>query len=195
MLLGFRHPERVTEVRRFLSYRSSKGNDLLRTRSKWPGASSPPLRRCCRSWAQWPDPLLLLYSDFGEFGRRLGLNTRSKWPGSSFHPSVAAVWTGLNGRAPFSSSTRALAVLVVSWISFAKKEMQSFSSEKSHTERSHELQIPESLRGRTWVKWALPLSLFAGPVRQSSSLWVVVLLYEHHICPPLLCYCCPLGFG
>ena len=30
----------------------------------------------------------------------------------------------------------------------------------------------------------LPLSLFAGLTRQSASLWVVVLCYEHHISPP-----------
>ena len=149
--------------------------------SKLGPMAGPPFSSCTRTLAS-------LVAGLGSTRGANGL-------GQVFHPSVAAVWTGLNGRAPFSSSTRALAVLVVSWISFAKNEMQSFSSEKSHTERSHELQIPETLGGRTWVKWALPLSLFAGLVRQSSSLWVVVLLYEHHICPPLLCYCCPLGFG
>ena len=43
--------------------------------------------------------------------------------GRVFHPSVAAVETGPNGRAPFSS-TRALAGLAAGWTSFAKNEMQ-----------------------------------------------------------------------
>ena len=70
----------------FLSYRSSNRNGLPSTRSKWPGASSPPLRCCCRNWAEWPGPLLLLYSGFGGLGRRLELNTRGGWPGASFPP-------------------------------------------------------------------------------------------------------------
>ena len=74
-----RHPER------FLGYRSSKGNGLLSTRSKLPGASSPPIRRCCRNWAEWPGPLFL-YSGFGGLSHRLSLSTRSKWPGASSPP-------------------------------------------------------------------------------------------------------------
>ena len=111
------------------------------------------------------------------------------------HVSIAAVWTGPNGRALFSSSTRALAGLVAGWTSIAENEIQGFSSESSRTGRSHELQTPGTLRGRTWAKWALPLSLFAGLARQSASLWVVVLWYEHHICPAPLCCCCPPDFG
>ena len=37
--------------------------------------------------------------------------------GRVLHPSVAAIETGPNGRAPFSSSTRALAGLVAGWSS------------------------------------------------------------------------------
>ena len=63
-------------------------------------------------------------------------------------------------------------------------EMQGYLSESSLTGRSHELQIPGTLGGRTWAKWALRLSPFASLARQSASLWVVVLWYEHHIPPP-----------
>ena len=94
--------------------------------------------------------------------------------GRVLHPSVAAVETGPNGRAPFFS-TRALEGLLAGWTSLAKNDMQGFSSESSRSERSHELQAPETLGGRTWAKWALPLGLFAGLVRQSASLWVMVL--------------------
>ena len=101
-----------------------------------------------------------------------------------FSPSVAAAETGPNTRLPFSSSTRALVGLVADWTSLAKNEVQGFSSESSRPERSHELQTPETLGGRTWAKWALPLGLFAGLVRQSASLWVVVLWCEHQSSPP-----------
>ena len=104
------------------------------------------------------------------------------------HPSVAVVGAGPNGRAPFSPSTWALVGLVTGCTSLAENEMQSFLSESSGTGRSFELQIPGTFGGETWTKWALPLSLFAGLVRQSASPWVVVLWYEHHICPPSLCY-------
>ena len=106
--------------------------------------------------------------------------------GRVLHPSVAAVETGPNGRATFSS-TRTSEGLVVDWTSLTKNEMQGFSSESTRPERSYELQTPETLGWWTWAKWALPLGLFAGLVRQSASLWVVVLWYEHHICPPPLC--------
>ena len=115
--------------------------------------------------------------------------------GRVLHPSVAAVETEPNGRAPFSSPTRPLAGLAADWTSLAKNEMQDFLSESSCPEKSHELQTPETLGGRTWAKWALPLSPFAGLARQSASLWVVVLCYEHHICPPPRCCCYPAGFG
>ena len=61
--------------------------------------------------------------------------------------------------------------------------MQDFLSESCYTGRSYELQIPGTLKGPTWAKWALPLSLFAGLTRQSASLWIVVLWYEHNISP------------
>ena len=65
--------------------------------------------------------------------------------------------------------------------------MQGFSSESSRTGRSNVLQIPETLGGRAWTKWTLPLDLFVGLARQSASLWVVGLWYDHHISPsPLL---------
>ena len=48
---------------------------------------------------------------------------RVNGPGRVLHPSVAAVETGPNGRAPFSS-TRALAGLAAGCTSFAKNEMQ-----------------------------------------------------------------------
>ena len=99
-----------------------------------------------------------------------GVNGHGRVP----HPSVAAVETGPNGRAPFSS-TRALKGLLAGWTSLVKNEIESFSSESSRTGRSHELQTLETLGGRTWAKWALPLGLFAGLVWQSASLWVVVL--------------------
>ena len=70
--------------------------------------------------------------------------------GRVFCPLVNAVRTGPSGRAPFSSSTRALAGLAAGWIS--QNEMQGFSSESSRTGRSHELQIPGTLGGRTWAK-------------------------------------------
>ena len=94
--------------------------------------------------------------------------------GRVLHPSVAAVETGPNGRAPFSS-TRALEGLLAGWTSLTKNDMQGFSSESSRPERSYELQTLETLGGRTWVKWALPLDPFARVARQSASLWVVVL--------------------
>ena len=72
--------------------------------------------------------------------------------GRVLHPSVAAGETGRNGRAPFSSSTRPLAGLAAGWTSLAKNEMQDFSSESSCPEKSHELQTPETLGGRTWAK-------------------------------------------
>ena len=105
--------------------------------------------------------------------------------GRVLHLSVAAVKTGPNGWAHFSS-TQALAGLVAGWTSLAENEMQGFSSESSRTVRSHELQIPGTLGRRTWAKWALPLSPFDGLAGQSASLWVVVLCYEYHICPPPL---------
>ena len=109
--------------------------------------------------------------------------------GRVLHPSVAAVETGPNGRAPFWSSTRALAGLVAGWNSRTENEMQGFSSKSSRTGRSHELQIPVTLEGRTWGKRAFSLSFFASRTRQSSSLWVMILWYEHHIClPPLCCH-------
>ena len=94
-----------------------------------------------------------------------------------------------------SNLLQALAGLVAGWTSVAENEMQDLSSESSHTARSHELQIPGTLGGRTWAKWALPLSPFAGLAGQSASLWVGVLWYEDRIFPPLLCCCCPPGFG
>ena len=117
--------------------------------------------------------------------------------GRVFHPSIAAVGAAPNGRAPFfsSSSTRGLTGLFAGWTSLAGNKMQGFSSESSRTGRSHELQIPGTLGGRTKAEWALPLSLFAGLARQSALLWVVVLLFEHHIIPPLFCCCFPAGFG
>ena len=113
--------------------------------------------------------------------------------GRVLHSSVAAVDTGPNDRTPFSS-TWALAGFVADWTSLPEDEMQGFSSESSRTGRFRELQIPGTLGGRTWAKWALPLSPFAALAWQSASLWVVVLWYEHHICPPPLC-CFPPDFG
>ena len=72
--------------------------------------------------------------------------------GQVLHPSVAAVGARPNGRVPFSSSTRVLEGLVAGWTSLTDNEMQSFSSESSRTEIFHELQIPGTLGGRTWVK-------------------------------------------
>ena len=69
--------------------------------------------------------------------------------GRVLHPSLAAVETRPNGRTPFSSSTQALAGLAAGWTSLTKNEMQGFSSESSRTGRSHELQIPGTLEGRT----------------------------------------------
>ena len=101
-------------------------------------------------------------------GSARGLNGQ----GRVLHPSVAAVQTGPNDRASFSSSpTRALAGLVARWTSLAENEIQGFSSESSCTGRFHELQISGKLGGQTWAKWALPLSPFAGLARQSGSLW------------------------
>ena len=115
--------------------------------------------------------------------------------GPVLYPSVAAVRTGPNSRAPFSSSTRTLVGFAAGWTYLIKNEMQDFSSESSRTGRSYELLIPGTLEGRTWVKGALSLSLFVGLVRQSASLWIVVLLYEHNIYSPPLCCYCPFGFG
>ena len=168
---------------------------LLSTRNKWPGASSPPLCRCCRNWAEWPGPLFLLYSSVGGLGRRLRLSTRSKWPGASSPPLRRCCPDWVEWPGPFSSSTRALAGFAAGYTFLAKNEMQGFSSESSRTGRFHELQIPGTLGEQTWARWALTLSPFAGLARQSTSLWVVVLWYEHHISPPLLCCCCPPDFG
>ena len=46
------------------------------TRSKWPRVSSPPPRRSCPDWAEWPGSFLLLHLGFGGFNRGLDLSRR-----------------------------------------------------------------------------------------------------------------------
>ena len=95
---------------------------------------------------------------------------RANDQGQALQPSIAAVRAGPNGRVPFSSSIRTSAGFVAGWIYIAENEMQGFSLESPRTGRSHELHIPGTLEERTWAKWALLLSLFAGLARQSASL-------------------------
>ena len=88
--------------------------------------------------------------------------------GRDLPPSIAAVRAGPSGRAPIFSSNRCLAGFTAGSTPLAKNDIQGVSSESSLTGRSHELQIPGTHGGRTWVKWALPLSLFTPLARQSA---------------------------
>ena len=95
--------------------------------------------------------------------------------GRVLHTSFAAVGAGPDGGVPFSSPTWASAGLVAVWTSLTEDEMQGFSSESSCTGRPHDLHVPGTLGGQTWVEFSLMLGLFTGLARQSESLGVVVL--------------------
>ena len=56
--------------------------------------------------------------------------------------------------------------------------MQGFLSESSRTVRSHELQIPGTLGGRTWAKWGAAIGVVVGGG--------IVILAPHLPLSPLL---------